>query len=182
MSREPITFIYSGTISENYGVFDALKFVSDLNKTKTRARLTMVGFCSKKSTYKKIKRQIAGMDYVQLIGGREPVLHDLIIAEMNKADFALLPYRLDRSIIRCIPTKMYECIALRLPMVMRPNPPWMKLCNAYQACMPCKFDDTRPDFLDLLVHKKYYTKGDADRITWDNEATKLLRLMETITR
>ncbi len=174
------TFLYSGTISTNYGIFDAVSFVSDLNRNKKCARLVIAGHCADKAVYRKLISKIQPFDYIELIGGKEPVPHELIIEAMEKADFALLPYRLDMSIIRCIPTKIYECIALRLPMVMRPNPPWIQLCNQYQACMPCKFDKTEPDFLNLLLYKKFYSKGDPGLITWKHEAPKLLAVMNAL--
>jgi glycosyltransferase involved in cell wall biosynthesis len=179
-SQSKINFIYTGTISKNYGIFDALVFIEKIRNAKIEIKLIIAGYCAKRSTLKLLKEKIAGKDHIKLIGGDNPIPHSQIIELLRQSDFALLPYVLDRSIIRCIPTKLYECIALKIPMIIRPNPLWLKLTNEFQACLPSKFTDVDESFLALLLNKKFYTKGSVETVLWDTERTKLLELFERI--
>jgi hypothetical protein len=177
--KDTMVFLYSGTISVNYGIFDALAFYHIMRKA-APARLIIAGHCAKRSTLRRLQEAIADDPHITLIGGAEPVPHEDIVDAMRQAHFALLPYHLDRSIIRCIPTKIYECIALRLPMIIRTNPLWLKLCNQYQACITSGFTNADPDFAHLLRHKKFYTKGDYSAIGWHTEKAKLADLFDSL--
>ncbi len=177
-----IQFTYTGTISENYGIYDGIAFIDRLHQINPHVHLVIAGYCAKKGTWKRILRKTKGKDYITIRGGDHLLSHDQIIKEIEIADFVILPYQLDRSIIRCIPTKIYECIVLKTPMIIRPNPLWLKLCNQFNACMPCNFKDEDEHFLRLILNRNYYTKGDATVISWENEEIKLLKVIEKLTQ
>ncbi len=175
-----IRFAYTGTISENYGIFDAIDFIDRMHRIDTRVQLVIAGYCAKKTTWKKVWRHTIGKDYIDVEGGNTLSPHERIVEILEASDFALLPYHLDRSIIRCIPTKIYECIALQTPMIIRPNPLWLKLCTKFNACMPTNFREADESFLTLILNRKYYTKGNTEKISWETEQPKLLAVIEAL--
>ncbi len=180
-SKKPgALFAYTGTIAKNYGIFDAIDFIDRMHRINAEVKLLIAGYCAKKTTWKRVIRLTENKNYVSIEGGISPFPHDRIVEIIKTADFLLLPYHLDRSIIRCIPTKIYEAIALRTPMIIRPNPLWLKLCSRFNACMPCKFEDEDENFLKLILNRQYYTKGDPEEICWRSEETRLLSVIETL--
>ena len=177
-----IQFTYTGTISDNYGIFDAIAFIDRMHQINSHVHFVIAGYCAKKSTWKKVLRKTKGKDYITIRGGDHLLSHNQIIKAIEAADFVLLPYQLDRSIVRCIPTKIYECITLKTPMIIRPNPLWLKLCNQFNASMPCDFKDEDEHFLRLILNRKYYTKGNVEVCSWENEKIKLLKVIERLTQ
>lgn len=175
-----LLFSVTGTISENYGIFDAIDFIDRMHRIDDRAHLVIAGYCARKSTWKKVLKRTRDKAYISIRGGDRLLSHNQIIKIIETSDFVLLPYRLDRSIIRCIPTKIYECIALHTPMILRPNPLWLKLCTQFNACMPSNFIDEDEHFLTLILNRKYYTKGDTNLISWETEKIKLLQTIEKL--
>ncbi len=175
-----IQFAYTGTISENYGIFDAINFIDRMHEINPQVHLTIAGHCAKKHLWTKVLKQTEDKDYITIEGGDTLLPHNQIITIIRSSDFALLPYHLDRSIIRRFPTKIYECIALQTPMIIRPNPLWLKLCTRFNACMPCDFRDEDESFLTLILNRRYYTKGNPDDISWETEKPKLLSVIDTL--
>ena len=179
--RGSLRFIFAGTIAENYGVFDAIKFVSRLHYMASDVSLVIAGFSPKQEVLNRVRKEISGLRYVELIADNWPLEHGLITGLMASADFALLPYHLDRSLIHCIPTKMYECIALGLPMLVRPNPYWLALCDSYDSALYTDFEYPEPGLLEDLKHKAFYMRGNRADVRWESEKHKLMDAVAQLT-
>lgn len=175
-----IRIAYTGTIAENYGIFDAISFIDRMHQFNSNIHFVIAGYCAKKATWGKIKRKTKGKKYITICGGDHRLSHNQIIKEIETANFVILPYHLDHSIKGCIPTKLYECIALKTPMIIRQNPLWLKLCNQFNACIACDFKAEDEVFLNTMLNRNYYTKGNATDIYWKNEEVKLLNVIEKL--
>ena len=84
--------LYSGTISENYGIFEAIHFAKKLHEMDSSIRLTIIGYSPKNEVFEKLAKAIKGHSFITLKGGNILVPHQEIIAEIQKSDFGMLPY------------------------------------------------------------------------------------------
>mgnify|MGYP000229935105 CR=1 FL=1 len=81
--------LYSGTIAKAYGIFEAIELSKKLYENDSSIRLTIIGYCAKKSDLLRLKHEIQGLDFVTLIGGDHLVPHSEIVNEIKKANFGL---------------------------------------------------------------------------------------------
>lgn len=171
---DKITLIYSGTIAEEYGVFEAIKLTSSLRQYFSDIRLKIIGHCPNKNTLSALRKAVEKLAYVDLPGSGELVPHEVIIDELTQADFAVLPYRLNTYYSNRIPTKIYECLSLKTPMIVRNNPAWRHLFNEFDAFIFSDFENADPEIARLMKQYAFYTKGDSDLAHWNSEQTKVV--------
>ncbi|MBY0427452.1 MAG: glycosyltransferase, partial [Cytophagales bacterium] len=171
-----LNFIYSGTIAIEYGIFEAIEFMRNWVKVYPNSELYIIGFCPKVSTWDKVRKEIQGLEFVKMHGdSNELVPHQQILEALNRADVALLPYQPLRYTQHRVPTKMYECMALNLPMVIQTNPFWMTIYGPWKAGVSTDFThaDAKQVFNDLS-NTPFYPTGTPQDIFWDTENEKLL--------
>lgn len=171
-------FVYTGTISKPYGIYRAIQLVQALHQLDNQIKLTIVGYCIQKSEWNKIQAQVADKNYIQWIGGEEPVPHEEIIQAMLKAEIVLMPYYINRSVENRIPTKFYECLALRRPMLIQENPAWQGFFNQYTFTSALFTDFDNLHQIESLHARIRMTKFYAPATTlkniyWEEEEKKL---------
>jgi glycosyltransferase involved in cell wall biosynthesis len=180
----PLRLLYSGTISELNGVWEAIAFTEQLGRAwPGGARLTIVGFCQQPELLKKLQDKAAGnTGWLTLIGGQRPVPHAEIVAEISRHHLGLLPYRAHPSSERCRPTKLFEYLAHGLPVISSPNSLWWELLEAHGAGLQLDFgqpiDGTA--LVAQLQHRVFYPNGLPPEALWRNEGKKLWHLLDTV--
>ncbi|RPD45666.1 glycosyltransferase [Hymenobacter sediminis] len=182
---EPLNLLYSGTISELNGVWEAIRFTHHLRTTWPLAHLTIIGACQQPGLLPRLQAAVAeAAGAVTLRGGAELVPHAEVVAQMQRSHLGLLPYRPHPSTARCVPTKLFEYLAHGLPLLLPPNPLWQQLVQPHQAGLV--FDFQQADYpaaatlaAELSRHV-YYPNGAPHEAFWASEAEKLLRLMDSI--
>ncbi len=165
-----IQFIYTGTISENYGIFEVISLVKLLNYKNDKIHLKIIGYSSRKDILEKIKKEISDCSFISMEGGADFVSHQNILKHIASSDFGLISYRSDRSTENCIPTKLYEYIALQLPYLINLNPIWKDLTQQYKAGIEVDF--LKPDVENILIRIKendFYSKKANEDIYWQDE-------------
>jgi hypothetical protein len=178
-----VKLLYSGTIAENYGIFEAIRFAKKISNTSdTKIRLTIIGFCANSNTLKKVKTEIKDWENIELIGGDTLVPHKQIIQHIAKSDFGLICYHPNKSTINCFPTKIYEYMALELPMIMADDSPWLASCKALKASIGVNFSSLDPETtLGYMQNTAFYPEGAPKEAFWQSEKGKFLTIMESIT-
>lgn len=183
---EPLRLLYSGTISELNGVFEAITFWQQVRSVWPAAHLTIMGFCQQPAQLARLWTAIdrAG-EGITLVGGNALVPHTRIVEEINRSHLGLLPYRPHTSTARCIPTKLFEYLAHGLPVVVPPNPLWQKIVERYEAGICVDFQalgqsDAPVAAITQLRQQRFYSAGVPAEAFWATEAEKLLRLMDSI--
>ncbi|TGD80422.1 glycosyltransferase [Hymenobacter wooponensis] len=185
-TSEPLHLLYSGTISELNGVFEAITFWRKLREVWPLAHLTIIGFCQQPAQLERLRAAVAEAGAgVTLIGGNTLVPHAQIVAAIGRSHLGLLPYRPHPSTARCIPTKLFEYLAHGLPMVLPPNPLWRGIVEPYQAGVCIDFQalgHSSPPSLTLaaLLRQPFYPAGVPGEAFWATEAEKLHALMNSI--
>ena len=181
---EPLRLLYSGTISELNGVWEAMALARQLRTAWLGGvRLTIIGFCQQPELLRRLQQQAAEhSDWLTLVGGAEPVPHARILAEIGQSHLGLLPYRPHPSTERCRPTKLFEYLAHGLPVLATPNPLWQELLDRHGAGLSTGF--ARPVDGPALVARlrayPFYPNGISTDVLWAAEGKKLWHLLDTV--
>lgn len=183
-STAPLRLIYSGTISELNGVWEAIDLARQLHAAwPGGVRLTIIGFCQQPGLLRQLLEKAAQHPaWLTLIGGAEPVPHDRIVAEISRSHLGLLPYRPHPSTERCRPTKLFEYLAHGLPVLASPNPLWQELLTAHGAGLPLDFEQPidGPALAARLQSHSFYPNGIPSDVFWTGEGKKLWHLLDTV--
>ncbi|NVO84246.1 glycosyltransferase family protein [Hymenobacter terrestris] len=182
---EPLRLVYSGTISELNGVWEALRFAAHLRTVWPLAHLTIIGSCQQPALLARLQAAVAATNgAVTLVGGAALVPHEDVVAELRRSHLGLLPYRPHPSTARCVPTKLFEYLGLALPLVLPPNPLWQPLVEAAGAGLGFDFQQpTYPAAAKLAAALRagtYYPQGPPPLAFWEPEAKKILALLDSI--
>ena len=172
-----IRLLYTGTISQSYGVFEAIELAKKLHILDQRIRLTIAGFAAEKVVLEKLKERISGFDFIVLKGGDKFVPHREILNLIVSSQIGLIPYRPNKSTENCIPTKLYEYLAHRLPYMISKNPIWHEITEQYKAGIEIDFLNPEPEkILEQIRTKKFYEVSPGRELFWEEE--KLLQLFK----
>lgn len=179
VNSENTILLYSGTISESNGIFDAIQITDQLYQIDPRVRLRIIGFCALKKDLIKLQEAIMGKEYIELIGGDFLVPHQQIIQEIIKADFGFVLKKPNNGINdNKILTRLFEYTANKLPILLLNNPTWIKFCDEFNAAIPmdpAHFDPNK--ILALMKNSNFYTKGEFQTSLWESEEPKFLNFI-----
>ncbi|GAB4399586.1 MAG: hypothetical protein OHK0053_20010 [Microscillaceae bacterium] len=117
-------FLLCGTLAPDYGLFKALEALARLATHLPKLRVDLVGFAPQKWVRRKVRQWAAQHLYVNIVGLNAPVAHATILNAMQKCDFLLLPYLIHPGVAHRIPTKLFEGLAIQVPMLIQQNPYW----------------------------------------------------------
>ncbi|SDM42183.1 Glycosyltransferase involved in cell wall bisynthesis [Catalinimonas alkaloidigena] len=165
-------FLLSGTLAEHYGLFDAITFAERAYALDPDTRLTIIGYCAQESVWQRLQAAVAQKPYIRLIGGDRPVPHDQIVAEIRHAGVGLLPYHRSPAVDYSFPTKLFEYMAHRLPVLMTPNPYWETIAQPYQSAI---FSNISKDEISNIISNikvfsfyKSTEEHDLAKLLWQN--------------
>ncbi|MCK5278953.1 MAG: glycosyltransferase [Cyclobacteriaceae bacterium] len=174
-----LVFVYSGTIAEHYGIFDAIDFIINLKAAIGHINFIIIGYAAKNKIYKRLQRVTEHLDYIKIIGGDRLVPHDQVLMELQRADFCLLPYQINKSTEGCIPTKLFECLAMEKPVIISSNPAWNSIVLKNNAGIIHDFKEESHTFQHKL-YAKYYGNHMSSHYIWENSSDKLLATVQRV--
>ncbi|MFC2124148.1 glycosyltransferase [Bacteroidota bacterium] len=171
-----IRILYSGTIAESYGVFSTIKFVGKLHQLDPNIELLISGHCGYTPDLKRLKNELKDKPFIKFLGGNTIVPHTDIIGAIQSADFGIVNYLINKSTENCYPTKIYEYMGNKLPILIQEYEPWYRLPLEWDACVVLDFEFADPgQVLNKIKKKRFYKDGVPDSIYWHNEEIKLLK-------
>jgi len=175
-----IHLIFTGTIADNTGVYEAITLARKLHHADARVRLTIIGYCARPQVLAAIKVDIQPLSFVTLIGGDQPVPHTEIIHIIQQADAGIIAYRPNAATYHSIPTKLFEYLGNHLPILLTNYDPWVRYCAPFDAAIPIDFANIdEKTILHKLRTQSFYTVA-PEQVYWDSEHSKLMHLLETI--
>ncbi|NJN41302.1 MAG: glycosyltransferase family 4 protein [Flammeovirgaceae bacterium] len=177
---EPVKIIFTGTIAESTGIYEAIDFVIGLQKNNLNVNFTIIGFTALYRDLLRIKNKIAEFDFIQLVGGNQRVPHDQIIAAIKAADFGIIHYPESSHTLDRIPTKYFEYLSHQLPFFMDSTSSLFAEAIAYPACIGVDFRN--PEYAQTITkikEIKFYQML-PKATTWDSEEEKLLQLLRQL--
>ena len=172
--------LFSGTLAESTGVFQAIHLAKKLHQLDASVSLTIIGYAAKANVLSKIRQEIQEQPFIQLIGGDQLVPHQQILAQIQQSDFGILSYPYSRHTENSLPTKLFEYLQAKLPIILERRWPWTKRFEGYKPFI--YFDFLKEDYVTLLHeirNGQFYLKPPED-VTWDSEAVKFLGALETV--
>ena len=177
LNSNQVKLLYSGSISEMYGIFEAIELCRQLHQEHAGFSLTIIGYCSSSETLTRIKAIIKDKQYISLIGGNQLVPHPEIVKHIQLSDVGLLPYQPHPSTIQCTPTKLFEYMANGLPMLVQENPYWANRVNEYKAGFNINYKQFQvKDLIHNLFNTSFYPEGISADVFWETEENQLLTL------
>ncbi len=146
--------LFTGTLAETTGVFKAIEIAVQLHLLDSSITLTIIGSCSSQDSYDRLTALSHNYTFIKFCGQLHTVPHKEILSEVSKADFGIIFYPYNPSTSGSIPTKLYEYLALNLPIIIHHTEDSTRLVTDSKAgiCIPdvVKWED-------LLKQMKRFT-------------------------
>lgn len=179
-SREEIRLVFSGTLAETTGVFTAIELAVKLHVLDDRIRLTIIGCGAQKKVLDRIRLLSQVRPFIHLVAQNTPLPHAAILEEIQKADFGLICYEINPSTMNAIPTKLYEYLGFRLPILLVNHQPWVEVCAPYTAAVV--FQAAHFDAADVyakMMQTEFYPVEPRE-VYWETEEPKLLSVVDDV--
>ncbi|MDF2157906.1 glycosyltransferase [Algoriphagus sp. CAU 1675] len=176
------TFLLSGTITPAYGVIDAINWFLNLLDEFKESKLIIIGQVPIPSFFEGLKKLASQFPEIQLRIDQNPVSHSQIMEEMQRAEFALLPYKLQPEISPKMPTKLFEAAALGVPVLINSNENWNKFLDEFGGGTEVDFlnPQTASEQFKKALAKTYFIHKPDDSILWKTQESEFLNLISKI--
>jgi glycosyltransferase involved in cell wall biosynthesis len=178
-NNERITLLFSGTLAEITGVFTAIDIAVSLHRIDYRINLVIIGYCSQPEIRIRLKNAVRPHSFIHLIGGDSLVPHNKIMEQIMLADFGIISYTINRSTINSIPTKLYEYLSAKLPILLINHQPWVDICRPYNAAVVFEHPVNFTTLHYSMIHHQFYTL-DPENVYWEAEEVKLLHIVNVL--
>jgi glycosyltransferase involved in cell wall biosynthesis len=169
-----ITLLFSGTLSESTGVFRAIHLAEVLHREHPEVRLIIAGYAASGSVRERLVAAVKDKPFIRTMGIDRLVPHGEILDLIASANAGVIAYRPLPHIVNSVPTKLYEYLQARLPILTENHWPWV---NRFASSRPFVFTDfENPDpgsVLNSLNNNSLYTETPI-QTGWNEEATRLL--------
>ncbi|NOT73373.1 MAG: hypothetical protein HOP08_00495 [Cyclobacteriaceae bacterium] len=173
-SNRKLNLLFSGTLSESTGVFQAIELAKQIYLLNDQVRLTIIGLASKKSEQDKIQSTVQMHSFITLIGGDRLVSHHEIVQQIKQADFGILAYPSSSHTLNSHPTKLYEYLGYGLPIILNSKWPWIDQYLKYQPFVFTDFNHPDyPQLLNSLITGEFYPVKPSN-VSWESEEATFL--------
>lgn len=180
-NSKQIKLLFSGTIAESYGAFDAITLVKALHKVNPNVFLTLIGYCAKRDDLLRLKAEIKDCEFIHLEGGDHLVPHTAIVSEIRNSTFGLILNQSNLLSDQKKPTRLFEFTANKLPVICINNPTWSPFLAEFNAGLIVNLKHLKPTSLLVEMENSiFYNQGDVTTSLWESEVPKLLKLMDTL--
>ena len=186
ITKAPNSLVYIGSISSHRGVYQLLEVVRKLSVRLPEVRLLLIGPFIDSSTEEAVRRTIheSGLEKnVEITGPIKNVDAYPLVAQCKIGMALLLP---QPNFTTSLPTKMFEYMALGLPVVVSNFPLWDGIVRRDEAGIamdPLDVDCVSTAIYGLLTdHKRYQqlsinARRAASRYCWETEGQTLLAFL-----
>ncbi|MBT1696932.1 glycosyltransferase [Fulvivirgaceae bacterium PWU4] len=173
--RNPWQLLFSGTLAETTGVFHAIDIAVGLHRLEPRITLLLIGYCARPQELSRIRNVIAPYPFIRLTGGDTLVPHPAILSAIQGSGAGIIAYPYNESTRNSTPTKLFEYLGLKLPIILINHQPWIDRCAPYAAA--CVFDSAHIDaenLLSALKNQHFYFQEPAN-VRWADEEPRLMQ-------
>lgn len=181
LNQDQINLLFSGTLAESTGVFYAIDIAKKMHEIDPRVSLKIIGHCSIPSTLIKLQKLVDDHDFITLIGGKKLVPHGDILQAIATSHFGIIYYPTNYSTMNTTPTKLYEYLGSRLPIILQNHEPWVELATHHDGCIVLENDNQIDEvFMHKLSTLQFYQKRSNQDILWESEGQKLVSIIDKI--
>ncbi|MDA3894044.1 MAG: glycosyltransferase [Salinivirgaceae bacterium] len=188
--EKPHSFVYTGGVSENRGVWEMIKLVEKLNQHNVVCALKIVGQIFSDNLKSEIIKYINkhGLtEQIELVGKIE---FTQIQSYLENADIGLVFLKPVANYLESLPTKMFEYMQFGLPIILCNFPLYENYINKTRAgiCINIeKIDDEIPkivEFLENTEELQSMSKNGLQSVSlkynWISEEQKLVSLYQKL--
>jgi len=201
-NKEFIELIFTGTIAESTGIFQAITLAKKLHAAESKIRLTIIGYCSRQKVLLQIEDEVSKNPFIRLIGGKNLVSHSVIMSAIATANFGIISYPISRHTENRIPTKLYEYLACQLPILLQNHKPWIETSKPFDAAIEINLEQSHiePILKQIFIrsfysnisstkvredtnsghHQNLVNSNVYDTLTWQYEEGKILDMVNNI--
>lgn len=182
LNKEQLNFLISGTLTEVYGIVDAINWFNAIQETYPRFNLRIIGHCPLPSFKQEVLKACEGRENIELRISETPIAYSEIMEAYTKSDVVLMPYHQIPSIQDKIPSKLYESLAMGKPCLFNPNSNWNALVKKYGAGMEMEFRDLDSAAANLsrFLESSHFSTPPGDEVLWKSDEKKFLDLIEKL--
>jgi glycosyltransferase involved in cell wall biosynthesis len=189
VAKTPDSLVYIGSISRNRGIFQLIDIVIKLKPCLPGIRLLLIGPFTDAQLERDVRSYIRQHSIEASVDIRGPIRNAdayLLVAECMVGLALLLP---EPNFTTSLPTKMFEYMALGLPVVVSAFPLWEEIVNTHHvgaSVDPTDTDRIAALLLDWLTHPDRYQElsGNARRAarhySWQSESRTFLNFLSDI--
>jgi hypothetical protein len=177
VSNNGTRLVFTGTLSESTGVYAAIEIASELHKIDSGVMLTITGFCPRISDFERLRATCLERPFITLKGGDRLIPHQEVLNQIAQADFGMITYPRNPSTWDSIPTKLYEYLGMKVPIIMAANPKWMSLADRYTAAIAVDFDNFSALAVASRMRSTHFYPTDPEDVYWESEEQKLFTLI-----
>ena len=178
--KDTLQLLFSGTLAESTGVFRAIQLCKELHRLDPTVSLTIVGRAALVEVNEKIQKEIKQYPFISLIGGNSLVPHRTVMEYIRNSDYGIISYPPSEHTVNSHPTKLFEYLSARLPIILEPHWPWITQYEVYQPFILVDFQKPNyPGLLQDMKSKAYYTRTPED-VSWSSEEPKFLKALEIL--
>ncbi|MBN3581983.1 glycosyltransferase [Algoriphagus aestuarii] len=180
--KKDFRFLISGTITPAFGILDGIHFFNSISEKYPGSTLRIVGHVPLKNFQKTIESEAKKNPFIRLQIDSNPVEHALILEEITKADFTLLPYQNLPAIKDKMPTKLFESLALGTPVLVSKNEKWESFLSQYQAGFGIDFSSGEDAVLtfEQILQKQFFIKSPDQEILWSSQEKEFLQVISSL--
>jgi hypothetical protein len=174
LERNTWQLLFSGTLAETTGVFHAIDIAVALHRLEPRITLLLIGYCARPQELSRIRNAIAPYPFIRLTGGDVLVPHQSILSAIRGSGAGIIAYPYNESTRTSTPTKLFEYLGLKLPIILINHKPWVDRCATYAAA--CVFAPGRIDAENLLsaLKNQHFYFRDPTNVHWADEEQGLI--------
>lgn len=189
LAKNPESLVYIGSISRNRGIFQLLDVVNTLRPRLPGVRLLLIGPFADPELEREVRSYVLDLgiqDNVDIRGPIRNVDAYPLVAQCMIGVALLLP---EPNFTSSLPTKMFEYMALGLPVVVSAFPLWEEIVHTHHVGASIDPTDTE-GVADLVLHwltnPDYYrelsdnARRAARRYSWETESTTLHKFVSEI--
>lgn len=181
-STQPLNFLLTGTLTPVYGIIEGIYWFKSFLHHYPNAKLEIFGHCTDESFAQSLIDFVYNEGKITLNMSQNPVPYPEILQAYNRNDIVLLPYRLLPSIEPKIPSKLYECLALKKPMIYTQNPLWDQLVDRYQAGIAVNWQENTDisATVDRIFNTTFYTTSTIPEALWTRCEFDFFELIQSL--
>lgn len=162
--------LFTGTLGKHTGVDKALETVRLLHTADPSVTLDILGYAPDAGFRTKLRNKVKEYSFVHLNTGEKPLPHSVILEAVRHADAGIIWYADHPSTRGKIPTKLFEYMALQLPVFMEPREEWLALTDPFQAALA--LTSSGHTLLRQWQAHTFYTRIPGREVCWENESTQ----------
>lgn len=179
IGKRDFKFCITGTITPAFGTLDAILWFQEIIKSFPESKLEIIGHCPLDEFREKLVHASSAIPQISIRIDQNPIPHQDLIDCLKRSDFAVLPYWNHPAINRKMPTKLYECTSLGIPVLISPNAIWEELLADFNGGFSVDFSNANTSIAQFKegLRQTFFTSQPSESILWKTEK---IHFQETI--